>query len=189
MGGNRHCAIRCGDSNRVVDDLVAQLSLHSYRYHFAFVDPFGPKALHFQTIAKLAQLRRMDMLIHFPIGAIKRNLKVWLQKQDAALDNFLGTPIWRERIQDFSLSHVAVTLLDIYKDQLRRIGYPEDGLRLVASQDNVIAGMPTVSVRNRTHVDLYFLILISRHPLAQAIWSSVISITPSGQTTLRLTGA
>ena len=87
----RNVHIKCGDSNQLVDALVAHLKRKSYRYHFAYIDPFGPDGLKFDTIRKLASLQRMDMLIHFPIGPINRNLPVWLKKDQTILDDFLGT--------------------------------------------------------------------------------------------------
>lgn len=173
-----------GDSNILVNKLVSLLLKKPYRYHFAFIDPFGPDGLKFDTIRSLAKLNRMDMLIHFPIGAIKRNLKNWLKSKDTILDSFLGTEIWREGLKNVSRSATFRVLLDIFKKQLESIGYPEDGLKMVTSENNIYAGLPTVPIRNTKDVDLYVLILASKHKLAQKIWNSVIKVSPNGQRTL-----
>ena len=42
----------------------------------------------------------MDLLIHFPIGAIKRNINNWVKNKDTILDKFLGTDKWRDKIKE-----------------------------------------------------------------------------------------
>jgi three-Cys-motif partner protein len=177
---NKH--IKCGDSNNLVDDLVAQLSHHPFkRYHFAFIDPFGPDGLKFKTLRELARLDRMDMLIHFPIGAIKRNLPMWIKGSNTILDDFLGTNQWRKVIAGLSKLHLFKTLVNIFKEQLKSIGYPEEGLRLFPQNNNIRSGLPAVSVKNTKEVNLYVLILASKNPIAQKIWNSIIKIEASGQ--------
>jgi len=177
------CNVSCGDANELVPDLVINLSKRPFRYHFAFIDPFGPDGLKFKTLEQLATLERMDMLIHFPIGAIKRNLPNWRKKTNTILDDFLGTDIWRNKIEESTSKQIFKILIDIFTDQLKKIGYPEKGLKLASSEKDIYTGLPTVSVRNTKDVGLYVLILASKHPLAQKIWGSIIKISPDGQKT------
>lgn len=176
-----NCHIIHGDSNNLVKGLVEKLLQKRYRYHFAFIDPFGPEGLIFETIAELARLNRMDMLIHFPIGSIKRNIPNWLQKKNTILDRLLGTDTWRNEIKKKVGRNICGVLIEIFKKQLQTIGYPEEGLKLAASDRNVQIGLPTVSVKNTKDVNLYVLILASKHRLAQKIWSSIIRRNPDGQ--------
>ncbi len=173
-----------GDSNILINKLVSFLLKKPYRYHFAFVDPFGPDGLKFETLRSLAKLSRMDMLIHFPIGAIKRNLKNWIKSKDTILDNFLGTEIWRQELKNTSQGTIFRILIDIFKKQLESVGYPEEGLKMAASGNNIYSGLPAVSIKNTKEVDLYVLILASKHKLAQKIWNSVIKASPDGQKNL-----
>lgn len=175
------CHVECGDSNELVNMLVPNLLQKSYRYHFAFVDPFGPDGLKFTTLRELAKLGRMDMLIHFPIGAIKRNLKTWVKSSSMVLDDFLGTDSWRQKITDLHTEKIFRTLVDVFTDQLKSIGYPDEGLKLASSEVDFYAGLPTVPIKNTKNVKLYILILASKHPLGQKIWNSVIKISPKGQ--------
>ena len=175
------CHTMQGNSNFLVDRLVKELAKNSYRYHFAFVDPFGPEGLKFATLEKLAKFKRMDMLIHFPIGAIKRNLPMWLKKKGGTiLDDFLGTTSWRDELRSVTGDNIYRVLIDIFKKQLMLIGYPEEGLKL-ASSKNIYTGLPTVSIKNTKEVDLYVLILASKHKLGQKIWNSIIKVNPDGQ--------
>lgn len=183
IGAKASCHIKCGDSNLLAEDLMQNLLTRPYRYHFAFVDPFGPDGLKFNTLRSLAKAKRMDLLIHFPIGAIKRNLDVWEKKTNTILDDFLGTDVWRSQIKGLSKNQIFKVLMDIFKRQLKTIGYPEDGLKMVSSDRDIYIGLPTVSIKNTKDVDLYVLILASKHPLAQKIWTSIIKTGRNGQKT------
>jgi three-Cys-motif partner protein len=181
IGAVSNCNICCDDSNLMIKRLVDVLNRKAYRYHFAFIDPFGPDGLSFQTIKELARLKRMDLLIHFPIGAIKRTINKWIKNQDTILDKFLGTDQWRDKIKNASQNNVYQILTDIFKEQLKTVGYPEEGLKLAPSDENAFSGLPTVAVKNTKEVDLYVLILAAKNKLAQKIWNSVIKRRPDGQ--------
>ena len=179
------CIFNCADANVYVQSLIKSLREKSYRYHFVFVDPFGPEALKFSTLTLLAELPRLDYLIHFPIGAIKRNLSKWKEKNYGVLDDFLGTPEWREKILNFKKGETLTLLLEIYKKQLMKIGFPEEGLKTRDSRGNLWASLPTVSVKNTRAVELYVLILASKHPIAQKIWNNLLKIGADGQRTIK----
>jgi three-Cys-motif partner protein len=169
-----------GDSNLSIHDIVGKLSKQDYKYHFAYVDPFGPEGLKFSTIEALSRLSRIDLLIHFPIGPIRRNIPHWREHDHSTLDEFLGTSKWREKLGDLRQGRTLGTLLDIYKEQLIRIGFPEEGLSTKES-DNLWSNLPAVSIRNTVEGELYVLVLASKHGAGQRIWSSSIKVAPGGQ--------
>jgi three-Cys-motif partner protein len=181
VNNHPNCNIITGDSNFEIFNLVKNLLRKEYRYYFAFIDPFGPDGLKFGTLKELAKLNRMDLLIHFPIGAIKRNLPTWKLKTSTILDDFLGTDKWRSRIEGVSSNQIFSVLIDVFKEQLKSIGYPDKGLKLFSGDNDTYNALPSVAVKNTKEVDLYELILASKHPLAQKIWSSVIKMSPDGQ--------
>jgi len=181
INSKSNCNIRCGDSNTLINELVITLSQMPYRYHFAFIDPFRPGDLKFETLRNLAKLNRMDILLHFSIGAIKRNLGSWLRSKSTILDDFLGTDKWRKRIDGLSNDKIFKVLIDVFTEQLRSVGYPEEGLRMASSDRDIYTGLPTVPVKNTKEVELYVLILASKHRLAQRIWNSVIKVDRQGQ--------
>ncbi|MCB4790402.1 MAG: three-Cys-motif partner protein TcmP [Elusimicrobia bacterium] len=169
-----------GDSNETVKKIVLYLKEKDYRYHFAYIDPFAPSHLKFETLKELAQLKRMDMFIHFPIGAIKRNIDNWQDKSDTILDTFLGTSIWRNKVADAikrGKQNIYHPVIDVFKEQLKSIGYPEKGLIFKESNN----ALPSVPVKNTRDVNLYVLILAAKNPLAQKIWDSVIKVDSKGQ--------
>jgi len=173
------CIFYTGDSNNTIKSVVNHLKKKDYRYHCVYVDPFAPENLNFNTLKVLAQFKYMDMLIHFPIGSIHRNLDNWMGRTNTILDNFLGTDTWRDRIKaarkDIKHNDYHV-LTDVFKEQLKTIGYPEEGLR-----SNIANELPAVSVKNTRNVSLYILILASKHELGQKIWNSIIKIDSKGQ--------
>lgn len=186
VGERPDCFFHCGDSNFLIDDLVGTLLKKEYRYHFAYIDPFGPDGLKFSTIRALGRLKRIDLLIHFPIGAIRRNIKKWQDNELNILDEFLGTKDWRKSFADLRHRRMLMILLDIYREQLLQTGFPEEGLKMASSAPGISASLPVVSIRNAGRVELYVLVLASKHPIAQKIWNSVIRTTPNGQRSLLL---
>lgn len=180
----QNCIFHTGDSNKTIESIVNHLKKKDYRYHFAYIDPFAPENLNFNTLKTLAQFKRMDMLIHFPIGSIHRNLDNWMNKTNTILDTFLGTDTWRERIEDAHKNakhNDYYVLTDIFKEQLKAVGYPEEGLKLQESERGLLEQLSTVSIKNTRNVNLYVLILASKHELGQKIWNSIIKIDPRGQ--------
>lgn len=175
IGERAGCNILTADSNMIVSSLTSNFMKHDYRYHFAYIDPFGVEALKFETIKEMAKLARMDLLINFPIGSIKRNIRSWLRNTDTPLDRFLGTPIWRDGIERVSLRLIYNKLITIFEQQLMTLGYPKEGLQLKSGG---------ISVKNTRDVPLYVLLLASKHPLAQRIWDSAKKIGPDGQRSL-----
>jgi len=126
---DRHnCHFETQDANTLIPQLQKILLEKHYRYHFAYIDPFAPRALKWSTLEALAQLPRVDLLIHFPIGSIKRNVPQWL-KQDrmTVLDEFLGTREWRDRPTELNGRHMPTILLNVLKRQLIAAGFPEKG--------------------------------------------------------------
>lgn len=170
IGQKLNCHIRQGDSNTLVNNLVSNLSKHRYkRYHFIFIDPFGPEGLKFKTLIELARLERVDMLIHFPIMAIRRNWKSWIKKENTILDDFLGTKDWRGKIKSLSEERLFDLLINLYKNELSKIGCV------------FIFDLRPVTIKNTKNAPLYDLILVSKNPLAQKIWNTVINKSPDGQ--------
>jgi three-Cys-motif partner protein len=179
-----YCNFYAGDSNKTIDSIASYLKQKDYRYHFAYIDPFAPDNLNFNTLKTLAQFKRMDMLIHFSISSIDRNLDKWMSKTKTILDNFLGTDVWRERIIDARKNakyNDYYVLTDVFKEQLKSIGYPEEGLKLQESEGGLLSQFPAVSIKNTRNRNLYVLILASKHPLGQKIWNSIIKIDSKGQ--------
>ena len=149
--------------NRVLEDLPpARRSLG-----LAVFDPWGWDFA-FSTLATIAQGRRLDLVVNFPIGYIKRN---W-DRDLPRLDAFMNGDTYREPLQaamnrETPGERPARVLLDAYTKELGKIGYN-------FVKDNVV-------VDNRRHVTLYCLLFASKHERGADFWDKVTKRTESGQ--------
>lgn len=155
---DRVCVVE-GDCNLVIDDIVRLVP--PYGLNIALVDPYALSQLSFATLRKLVQLSRMDLVIHFPTGDIKRNF----HQNAEHLDRFLGTPSWRSSVKSASQAH---KLIDVLRAQLVTLGYTGEPVRDIA-------------VDNRKHTVMYHLVFASKNRLGDKIWKSVTNTTPGGQ--------
>jgi three-Cys-motif partner protein len=174
--------IHNGDANIIIEAVVSDLLVAKYdKYHFAFLDPFATENLKFDTIRQLSKMKRIDIMINFPIGPIRRNYKKWLRRGGEILDEFLGTDEWRQIVAKSHEATFCNTLVDIYYRQLISVGFPEKGLGVIDEQGNDYLGASIARVKNSRNVVLYYLILASKHNLAANIWKSILKTPPSGQ--------
>jgi three-Cys-motif partner protein len=174
--------IHSSDANVIVKTITDNLFEAKYdKYHFAFLDPFSPSNLKFDTIRELSRLKRIDIMINFPIGPIRRTYKKWLSKGNEILDEFLGTDEWRKIVAKSHEATFCNTLVDIYYRQLINVGFPEKGLGVIDEQGNDYLGASIASVKNSRNVILYYLILASKHDLAANIWKSILKTRAGGQ--------
>ena len=61
-----------GDANIVVDQVMRVIN--PYGLHLAFLDPFNLGQLPFSIIERMLRVKRMDMVIHFSLQDLQRNL-------------------------------------------------------------------------------------------------------------------
>lgn len=97
----------------------------------AFIDPTGLQ-IQFASVKRLAAGSRVDLIVtfmdHLDIG---RNLEqCYLKPENKALDEFLGTTKWRQRVSALVAQGQTKAALreirDAYLDQLSTIGYARD---------------------------------------------------------------
>ena len=131
------------------------------------LDPWGWD-FSFETMAALSKGRRLDLVINFPIGYIKRN---W-EKELPALDKFMNGQNYKEPFKaamrhEPSSEMPARVLLDFYSEELKGIGYEY-------ISDHVM-------VDNSKHLPMYYLIFASKHELGADFWEKVTRRKQSGQ--------
>jgi len=130
--------------------------------HLAYLDPFSIHALPFEVIKRVGEgLKRADLFIHFSVMDFKRNL---VQMQgDGRLETF--APRWQSAIK----GHVGV-------EELRRVVF-EHWLGLIRGLGYHVSEKK-VSVSGAGTADFYWLILASRHPIADKFWNVAADIDP-----------
>jgi three-Cys-motif partner protein len=151
-----------GDCNDKIDHVAA--AIPKLGLNIALVDPFGLRALKFSSLKRLAGFKRMDLVIHFPTGDIKRNLGQ-SEKTKGWLDDALGTDEWARTIA--SPTDVA-GLIDVLKRQLGKLGYQSRDVR-------------SEPIKNNQKSTLYHLVYASKNKLGDKIWQSITKNKPSGQ--------
>ncbi|MCC6651529.1 MAG: three-Cys-motif partner protein TcmP [Candidatus Eisenbacteria bacterium] len=151
-----------GDSNANIDKIASQIP--EYGLNIALVDPFALSALKFRTLERLGRLPRMDLIIHFPTGDIKRNVK---QNENTRqwLTEALGTDSW---MTTFTSMKDIGRLIELFKEQLSSLGYGS-------------MSVPSEPIKNNKNLPLYYLVYASKNPRGDAIWKSITKNKPTGQ--------
>lgn len=143
-----------GDCNDVVSSIQpAGLSV-------AFADPTGLD-LHFETIRKLTEGRKVDLLLNIQFGIdLKRNF-VPYRKDRSPLDQFLGGSVdWRQ-------VNEPRDAIDWFRRKIEGLGYSTAKFK--------------VEVRNQKNVPMYFLFFASKHPRGLYFWREITKKDEAGQ--------
>jgi three-Cys-motif partner protein len=154
-----------GDCNDEIDHVLGLLPERGIT--FAFVDPTNWQ-IRFETIEHLTNNARVDLLVTFHAGAMKR---VFELEEQPRLDAFFGTTAWRTdpRYWGPDLQPTLGGLLTCYRDQLIRIGYLD---------------VPTareITVVNSTNSPMYLMAFFSKHRLGYQFWDEVTGVDERGQ--------
>lgn len=150
-----------GDCNERISEIVS--CIPEYGLNIALIDPFGAKTLLWETIKALGEIKRMDLIIHFPTGTLKRNLSNESFRE--RIDAMLGTTRWRKLVMGPS---DVVRLIDVLREQLVSLGYEAEKVR-------------DLPIRNNVNNILYHLVYASKHALGSSIWDSVAQTSAGGQ--------
>lgn len=152
------------DCNEAIDQLRRTIPPHALS--LAFVDPTNWQ-IRFDSIAKLVQSRRTDLLYTFHVGAMRRVGGMPAR----SLDAFFGTPSWRDALSE-PKGRRASALLELYNRQLATLGY------LLTPSEYV------VPVKNSKGVTMYYLVLFSKHELGVKFWREAMAVNELGQRSL-----
>ncbi len=163
-----------GDANLLVNQLVLKLARKAPNsLNMAFLDPQGLE-LHWSTIAKLAAVQRMDLIINYPLGGLNRVMRnVYDSTHENAVDRLFGDRTWREiyienTIRKRGLVHRE--LIDLLRTKLSNLGY------------QVVADSPEPLMRNVARkAPLYRLLFASKHPLGSTFWAEINRVDAHGQ--------
>lgn len=182
LAGRVNCLI--GDSNRCVMDIVSRIQTIDRTFiqgkwpslNLAFLDPEGLE-LHWETVAALAGVNRMDLIIHYPQMALERTMPKAFQTEGASsVDLFFGDPDWRKIYAEWKDRQTGLhrQLIDYYKQRLQNLGYAE------VLRDDETGDEPLM--RNaQKKAPLYRLLFASKHPLGNKFWHQVTQRDLHGQ--------
>jgi len=131
----------------------------------AFIDPSNWQ-IALDSIATLTASRRMDLVITFHVGGMKRAADFHPQ----SLDSFFGTQLWRKAYQQSlhaGRREGSRVLLDCYEEQLRKLGYKW--------------AVDDVRITNSRHVGLYHLVFASKSERGEDFWEKITARSANGQ--------
>lgn len=134
--------------------------------HFAFLDPFNIEHLDFEIIRKLASRRSIDILIHFSVMDVQRNIGADYNLASSRLD--AAAPGWRNNLR-----------LDAVPKRAQVGAYLEYWESLVTDLTKMQVAQSKPLFVNMNKGPLYRLIHLSRHPLATKLWND--AAMPSSQ--------
>lgn len=174
---NPQLMLLVGDSNQQVRAIVAAVRRLPSAIGLAFLDPQALE-LKWQTVAQLAQVTRMDLIIYYPHMALSRAMPKASDSPDTtAVDEFFGSRSWRQvfhgcRGAKRGLLHRE--LIDLYKDGLKKLGYTSVLQPGSAFSDEQV-------MHNSKNAALYRLLFASKDPLGHKLWLGVTRKDVNGQ--------
>ena len=153
-----------GEANDSIDELLKNLPSETESLGLAFLDPWAWD-FSFANLKKLTRGRRLDILINFNIGDMKRR---W-REPSPKMDSFLNLTTDHREVFKTKTGGVpdSRTLLDHYEGELRKIGYQ------YTADDR--------AVTNSNNTPLYHIIFGSKHELGKKLRDAVSRKTASGQ--------
>lgn len=132
--------------------------------HFAVLDPYSLGSLSFDLLTSLATFKRMDILVLISAMDLFRNIDQQSAGEASEFDDF--APGWRD--------HVPLTL----PQPERRMKVMEYWAACVAEKLQLDAASEMHPVKNSVNRLIYWLLLLSRHELAQKFWKIVLKGRP-----------
>ena len=166
-GSGKRLHFYAGRAEETVDEVLRDLPHQNRSLGLAFLDPWAWD-FSFEDLKRLTRGRRLDILINFNIGYMKRNWRY----ESPELDSFLNLPV--DHREFFKTKAQGIpdtrTLLDHYEDELRKIGY-----------EHTTDDRP---VTNSNNTPLYHLVFGSKNKLGKTLRDAVSQRTLSGQLTM-----
>jgi len=156
-----------GDCNAEVLNLKLPVS----GLGLAFIDPTGVSNIAFETIRKLADSRKIDLIINFPEGmGVRMNLHQYTDTERNALNRFMGSARWQQRQREAptSFDEMCKGIADEYLENLKDLGY------LSVDSD-------WIPVKTDKKALLYYLLFASKDPRGNDFWHKITRKDPYGQ--------
>ena len=151
-----------GPASAAVPQIVR--SLNPNGLHLAFLDPYNLSTLSFDLFKELAKLRSIDIIAHVSVSDLRRNADRYAEEDYGQFDKF--APGWRNKVsKDMAKQPLRAAIMQYWSDEVTAQGLPQ------ARHKELIRG------DQGQH--LYWLILLSRHPLAHRLWTRISSAAKS----------
>jgi three-Cys-motif partner protein len=151
-----------GPASIAIPQIVKHLNTSGL--HFAFLDPHNLGSLSFDLFESLAKLKRIDIIVHVSLSDLQRNADRYTSAAHSEFDRFV--PGWRDRLQtDTNQSSLRAAIIEYWSEKVMSLGLPR------AEHCELFKGP--------NNQRLYWLIFLSKHPLAHSLWSKISSAAKS----------
>jgi three-Cys-motif partner protein len=128
--------------------------------HLALLDPFNIGHLPFSVISTLAKRSHLDMIIHYSLMDVARNIEMNFIRNAPTFDAF--APGWKD----------AIDVRQLTKAEARR-KFGEHWQGLIRECGYKLADIRPVMNLPGTKNQLYQMLLLQRHPLAEHLWNEI----------------
>ena len=146
-----------GPAEQTVDEAIKRLPANGL--HLAYLDPFNMEHLPFTVIEKLAKFRNIDIVVHFSVMDLQREIELDFLRDASRFEAF--APGWKR--------HVDVSGMT---KQGARNAFVKYWLSLVESLGfRCSKEMPLMT--NSKNGPLYRMMFLMRHPLAERLWNEI----------------
>jgi three-Cys-motif partner protein len=165
----------CDEKVDRISSLIPKATKANRVLSFCFVDPYD-LSLQFSTIKRIAEYF-VDFLFLLALHMdANRNLATYLDTKNKKIDDFLGTPSWRERWARLpEPKSFPRFLAEMYAGQMQMLRYLPVAFEKMKQVRSDVKNLP-----------LYHLALFSRHELAFEYWNQVLKYsTPQLRLDLR----
>jgi three-Cys-motif partner protein len=148
-----------GPAANAVKKIVSRLN--PIGLHFAMLDPHNLGALSFSIIRELAKLKYVDIMVHVSVSDLQRNVDLYSSEEQVQFDDF--APGWRDHVRlDMNKRSLRTAVVAYWSELVEGLGLPR------AKHAELIKGLGGQR--------LYWLMLLSKHPLAHEFWAKITSI-------------
>lgn len=167
-----------GDCNKLVNEIVNEIRVidmppatnqNWHSLNMAILDPEGLE-LHWDTVEKLGQMNKMDMIFTFWTSGITRNASALIASgRTEKIDLMFGTDEWQRVYGPVAQSNSTEkrrVLIDFYISRLKELDY--------------LIGNERVFLNSR-NVQVYTMIGACKHPLGIKFWNDVIRGLPQSR--------
>jgi len=157
VGYRGECKLHVGDANAMASKIAAEIPARSLTV--AFVDPFSLD-IQYDAIAEIAKARPLDLIILFADDTdLLRNVEAYYYANASSkLDSMLGSQSdWRtawDALEVRTAPQVRQLFADIYRKQLRSLGYDHSDTFAIPSQNR----------------PMYRLVYASKHQRGLQFW-------------------
>jgi len=140
-----------------VDQVIALLPQNGL--HLAYLDPFNLDHLPISIIQRLASLRNIDIIVHFSVMDLQREIELDFDRDASRLDVF--APDWRQNVDVRTLTkqEARKRFVEYWLGIVRDLGFS-------CSKEQPL-------ITNSKNGPLYRMMFLLRHPLADRLWNDI----------------